>query len=59
MLEDIEDLLGGKIDRLIFDKSDYQYTVEQALPEKQELNRMLREIEKLENLQKKKKKKSD
>jgi ATP-dependent RNA helicase RhlE len=59
LLEDIEDLLGGKIDRLIFDKSDYQYTVEQALPEKQELNRMLREIEKLENLQKKKKKKSD
>ncbi len=59
LLEDIEDLLGGKIDRLLFDKSDYQYTVEQALPEKQELNRMLQEIEKLENIQKKKKKKSD
>lgn len=59
LLEDIEDLLGGKIDRLLFDKTDYQYTVEQALPEKQELQRMLKEIEELESLQKKKKKKSD
>ena len=59
LLEDIENLLGGKIDRLLFDKKDYQYTVEQALPEKQELQRMLKEIEELESLQKKKKKKSD
>lgn len=58
LLEDIEDLLGGKIDRLVFDKSDYRFTVEQALPEKQELQRMLKEIEEMENLQKKKKKKS-
>jgi ATP-dependent RNA helicase RhlE len=58
LLEDIEDLLGGKIDRLVFDKSDYRFTVERALPEKQELQRMLKEIEELENLQKKKKKKS-
>ncbi len=57
LLEDIEDLLGGKIDRLLFDKSDYKYTVEQSLPEKQELQRMLKEIEELEKLQNKKKKK--
>ncbi len=54
LLEDIEELLGGKIDRVIFDKTDYRYTVEEAQPDKNELKAILKEIEELEATQRKK-----
>lgn len=56
LLEEIEKLLGRKIDRIVIDKDDYRYTVEEAGPDRNELKALLKEIEELETLQKKKSK---